>query len=163
MHPAHTEFTHRPATAEDAAFQFQVYASTRSEELAALGWPAAQQEAFLRMQYNIRRQSYQAAYPDAERSILLAEGAPAGTAIVWRAPAEIQLVDVAFLPEFRSRGLGTRFLDRLIGEARRSALPLRLSVLRGNPAARLYERMGFVTRSTSSMYIEMEHHGADPE
>lgn len=157
------ELSHRPASAEDAAFQFEVYASTRAEELAGLGWSAAQQEAFLRMQYSMRRQSYEMSSPDARHSILLSAGVPAGTAIVWRAPAEIQLVDIAFLPEFRNRGLGTRFLEGLIGEARRSALPLRLSVLRGNPATRLYERMGFVARSTSSMYIEMEHHGADPQ
>lgn len=47
--------------------------------------------------------------------------------------------------DFRGRGLGTRLLAELIGQARSRDLPgLSLSVEEGNPARALYERLGFV-------------------
>ena len=62
-------------------------------------------------------------------------------------------LDLALMPpvrEFvdgeRRRGVGTRLLAALVAEAERSALPaLSLSVEPDNPAARLYERLGFRT------------------
>ena len=153
----------RPPTAADGDLLFRLYASTRAEEVAAFGWPPAMQESFLRMQFQARRQSYEAAYPESTGAILLSDGAAAGAAIVWRGPAEIRLLDIALLPEFRNRGLGTLWITGLIREACAARLPLRLSVLPGNPASRLYERLGFVPRpSAGSLYIEMEHNGADP-
>jgi ribosomal protein S18 acetylase RimI-like enzyme len=115
---------------------------------------------FLRMQFRARRQSYAAAFADAAPAILLAGEQAAGTATVWRGPAEFRLVDIAFLPEYRNRGLGARWISGLIEEAGAAALPLRLSVLLGNPAIRLYQRLGFVATVSGSMYIEMEHKDA---
>ena len=46
--------------------------------------------------------------------------------------------------EFRGRGIGTQLIERLVCEARRTGLPgISLSVSNGNPAARLYERLGY--------------------
>lgn len=46
----------------------------------------------------------------------------------------------------RGEGLGTLLLEALIVEARQRGLPaLSLSVEPENPAARLYERLGFIT------------------
>jgi ribosomal protein S18 acetylase RimI-like enzyme len=109
--------------------------------MAAWGWPPAQQDGFLRMQFHARAQSYVAAYPDAAHSILLCNGDLAGTAIVWRAGAEFRLVDIALLPEFRNRGLGTLWISRLIREADAAAVPLRLHVLHANRAVLLYRRL----------------------
>jgi GNAT superfamily N-acetyltransferase len=163
MNLAHSALSERPASADDGDFLFRLYASTRAEELAAFGWPPAQLESFLRMQFHARRQSYAAAFSDAVHSILLAGTTAAGSAIVWRGAQEIRLVDIALLPEFRNRGLGGQWISGLIREARAAGLPLRLSVLHGNPAGRLYERLGFVPKSAGPMYIEMEHHAGDPE
>jgi len=44
---------------------------------------------------------------------------------------------------FQRRGIGTEVMKRLIGEATESNLPVRLNVVRINPARRLYERLGF--------------------
>jgi ribosomal protein S18 acetylase RimI-like enzyme len=160
--PAPTALTDRPASPDDADFLFRVYASTRADEFAILGWPPAQQHAFLRMQYNMRGQSY-AAYKGAQTSVLMLDGAAAGSAIVWRGADEIRLVDIALLPEFRNRGLGGQWISRLLSEARAAGLPLRLSVVISNPARKLYERLGFVAKSDGSMYIEMESYGAGSE
>ena len=46
--------------------------------------------------------------------------------------------------EFRGAGIGSRLMKDLEAEARRAGFPrISLSVSKGNPAARLYERLGY--------------------
>ena len=148
----------RAAVPEDSNFLWKVYRSTRLDEVALFGWPPAQQDAFLEMQYRARCQSYRAAFPEAECLVLLENGVDAGSMIVARTGAEIRLVDIALFPEYRGRGLGAAAIDGLIREAAQSSMAVRLSVLCGNPAIRLYRRLGFDVISSDPMYIEMEHH-----
>jgi ribosomal protein S18 acetylase RimI-like enzyme len=145
----------RPATAADEAFCFSVYTSTRAEELAAWGWGAAQQEIFLKMQFAAQAASYRAAFPEASRAIVLRGDRPVGTLIVNQAAEEIRLIDIALLPEHRGAGLGTEVIRRLQAEAHGSGRPLRLQVLKTNPAARLYARLGFITTGSDEMRVEM--------
>lgn len=145
----------RSATAADAAFCFSVYASTRAEELAAWGWGAAQQEIFLKMQFAAQAASYRADFPGALHAIVRRGDRTVGTLIVNHTAEEIRLVDIAFLPEHRGAGLGTEVIRRLQAEARGSGRPLRLQVLKANPAARLYARLGFITTGSDEMRVEM--------
>ena len=46
---------------------------------------------------------------------------------------------------YQRRGVGTQVMKRLIGEAARANQPVRLNVVKINPALRLYERLGFHT------------------
>ena len=56
----------------------------------------------------------------------------------------IQLFNLMVAPEFQNRGLGAALLRRLLADAQARRLPVRLQVMKVNPARRLYERMGFV-------------------
>lgn len=152
----------RPEGPSDEAFLLRLFAGTRAAELAFLGPPGAapggwtpMQETFLRIQHLAQTRGYQAAYPNAERSIVLLGGEPAGRWMVDREGESIVLVDVAFLPEHRGKGLGTALLKRLLAEASGAASALgpsaaatgrkvKLHVALGNPAIRLYQRLGFV-------------------
>lgn len=154
-------FSLRPASPIDSEFLLRVYASTREEEMDAWGWSAAQQSSFIRMQYEVRKRSYATAYPSAEFSVILLDNVPAGSMIIFRGASEIRLLDIALLPEFRGRGVGRDLIGRLISEAARSKLPVRLSVLLGNKAARLYERLGFVATGGDQIYCEMERPSAE--
>jgi ribosomal protein S18 acetylase RimI-like enzyme len=151
------DFSMRAASPHDGDFLWKVYASTRRQEVAMFGWPPEQQIMFLEMQYRARTQSYAAMYPDAENFVLLDAGNLAGYMMIGRDASKTTLVDIALLPEFRNRGVGTRAVVGLMEEARRRSLPLRLSVARGNPAMRLYERLGFSAISADPVYIEMEY------
>jgi GNAT superfamily N-acetyltransferase len=44
---------------------------------------------------------------------------------------------------FQKRGIGTEVLRRIIDEASRRKLPVRLAVVKFNPSRGLYERLGF--------------------
>jgi ribosomal protein S18 acetylase RimI-like enzyme len=146
----------RPASASDSEFLIQVYLSTRQAEMGSWGWSPAQQAAFVRMQYDARQRGYAAEYPSAETSIICAGGVPVGSMIIYRGNGEIRLVDISLLPEFRGRDIGGDLIGRLKSEAVRSKVPLKLSVLRDNPATHLYERLGFIIKGGDAMYSEME-------
>lgn len=146
----------RSFRADDQEFLFRLYASTRIQEIAAFGWPEAQQQAFLRMQFNAQQQWYKMSYEQAEHQIIEQNGIPIGRLLVLRQPAAVLLVDIALLPEFRGKGIGGELIRKLIEECDQQKLPLRLQVQRVNPAQRLYERLGFKKTGEDQMYFQME-------
>ncbi len=151
----------RPVAASDDAFLFELYASTRAGEMAAWGWSAAQQEPFLRMQWMAQKRGYEARFPSEGHVILELEGKPVGRLWVVRGEHELLLVDVTLLPAYQGSGLGTSLLRSLQGDAAAAGRPLRLHVLRNNPALRLYTRLGFTPvagqgEGTSETYLSLE-------
>lgn len=57
--------------------------------------------------------------------------------------AETPEMGMAVLPAYRNRGIGTSLLARLIASAENFYEYISLSVAAGNPALRLYRRLGF--------------------
>jgi ribosomal protein S18 acetylase RimI-like enzyme len=76
--------------------------------------------------------------------------------MVARQQPAATLVDIALLPEHRGKGIGGGLIRELIGQCDQQKLPLRLQVLRTNPALRLYERLGFTRTAEDQIYIQME-------
>lgn len=143
----------RPAQPSDQPFLFQVYASTRQAEMAAWGWEPAQQETFLWMQFQHRTQAYRMQFPKAEYHLILDAERPIGTMILAHEQGALRLVDIALLPEARGTGIGSELMRALQAEAARTGRALHLHVNKGNPARRLYDRLGFtVTRETDIAY-----------
>jgi len=124
--------------------------------MAAWGWTPARQSDFITMQFGVRQRGYAAAYPSAETCVISFGEAQAGSIITSRARNEIRLVDIALLPEFRGCGVGGEVIRGLVSEAGESGSVLRLSVLRGNRAEHLYERLGFIATGGDAVYCEME-------
>lgn len=144
--------TTRPLLPTDQEFSYQVYASTRLEELALIPWPDVKKEAFVRMQFEIRDQQYRSEYPEALTEIILCNDVPAGTLITSQTADTLFLVDIALLPHFRGAGIGARILQDLQAQGKKVIL----HVLKDNPAQHLYSRLGFVTVAEDSMYLGME-------
>jgi ribosomal protein S18 acetylase RimI-like enzyme len=149
-------FSLRPACLDDEAFSFQVYASTRAEEMAVVPWSNEQKHAFLQMQFNAQTQSYRQQFPRAEYQVILRDGVAAGRLIVDRDGDCILLIDIALLPEHRGFGMGRALISDLKTEAQQSGKPVRLYVEEFNPAYRLYERLGFQKIDEAGFYHRME-------
>ena len=155
------DFTLRKATAEDEAFLYRLYASTRAGELAATGWNAEQQEHFLKMQFRIQHNTYAANWPQAEHHIVIADEQPVGHIIFNRADKEILTIDLALLPEYRGLGIGSALLKNVLAEGAQSGKPVVLHVLKQNVRAiSLYERLGFRVCADVGMYFRMDCHPA---
>jgi ribosomal protein S18 acetylase RimI-like enzyme len=93
--------------------------------------------------------------------VILVDGQPAGRLYVSREDDEIRIVDIALLPEYCNRGIGTTLLKGLQSEAAAAGKPLRIHVERFNPALRLYERLGFRQIDDRGVYLFMECRGGD--
>jgi GNAT superfamily N-acetyltransferase len=147
----------RPVTDEDDAFLVDVYYSTRATELAQAQWKPGQREAFVKTQFDAQRREYDVRFPDAEYNLILVDDQPAGRIWIGRSEKQIRLLDIALLPEFQNRGVGTLLLNRLIHESVISGKPLRhmVFVLNDN-ADRFYERLGFVEIEDHGAYKHME-------
>jgi len=105
-----------------------------------------------------------------------ADGEPTGVVWVTRFPAEapgygfvradVPELSVCVLPGYRGAGLGAMLVGAAVAEARRRSLPaLSLSVEDGNPARRLYERLGFrpaaVAAEPGTLLLDLRMTGAD--
>ena len=73
-----------------------------------------------------------------------------------RRAAEIRIVDIALLPPWRNRGVGTALLRNILAEGERAELPITIHVECFNPALRLYERLGFRKVEDKGVYYFME-------
>ena len=146
----------RPIRPDDEAFLYEVYASTRTEELALVDWDDTQKAAFLHMQFAAQHQFYQEHYTQTDFLIILRDTVPVGRLYIARWQDEILIVDITLLPPYRHAGIGSAILRDLLAEATAAHKPVRIHVEKFNPALRLYERLGFVPMADKGVYLFME-------
>jgi ribosomal protein S18 acetylase RimI-like enzyme len=146
----------RPIEDADQSFLQRVYASTREQELAPVPWSAEQKEAFVAMQFAAQSAHYAEHYSGMTSDVVLVDGEPAGRLLVARWRAEIRIVDIALLAEFRGRGAGGELLAELIDEATEMNKRLSIHVERDNRALGLYQRLGFEPVGETGVYLRME-------
>ena len=155
--PAGNALTLRRVEPDDEEFLVALYASTREEELAQVEWAEGQKEQFLRWQYGLQRSEYQTRFPDADYYIVLMDNQAAGRIWIGRDHQQIRLLDIALLPGFQNRGIGTILIRRLIDEASQTNKFLRHMVfVLNNDAHRFYERLGFAVIEDLGAYKHME-------
>jgi ribosomal protein S18 acetylase RimI-like enzyme len=148
--------TLRPARADDEPFLLRVYAGARAEELAPVPWSAEQKAAFVAQQFAAQTAHYARHYDGMSADVVLVDSVPAGRLLVARWPAEIRIVDITLLPEFRGRGAGSGLLHDLMREAAHARKRLSIHVERFNRARGLYRRLGFRPAGDEGVYVRME-------
>lgn len=157
--PNYPSLRFRAISGKDRDTLAEIYASTRREELAPLlDWSAVQKERFLRDQFELQHKYYQDTYPEATFDLVLADGQVLGRLYVDRRADEIRIIDIALLPQYRSKGIGGAILQSLLSEAasRHQGRVVRIHVEHMNPAMRLYQRLGFYQLEDKGVYKLME-------
>ncbi|MDM5072193.1 GNAT family N-acetyltransferase [Aeromonas bestiarum] len=141
----------------DRTFLCELYLSRRWVEVRAVpGWNDAQRRAFLYSQAELQRQHYENHFPAADFLIVEQAGSPIGRLCVNREAHDMRIVDIALLPAWQGRGIGTQLLRTLLAEADADRQSCSLSVEQGSPARRLYERLGFQPCADSGLYTQMQ-------
>ncbi len=146
----------RPLRPDYAACLYEVYASTRLDELALVDWDDSHKAALLHRQCAAQHQFYQERYTQTDFLVILRDTVPVGRLYVARWQDEIRIVDIALLPPYRNAGIGTAILRDLLAEAAAAHKPVRIHVEKFNPALRLYERLGFAPIEDKGVYLFME-------
>jgi len=149
--------TLRPMADEDMPFVAALYASTRADEFAPLGWPPAALQTFLAQQHDAQHRHFRSAYPDADWLIVERGGEPVGRLYLDENETEVRLIDISLMPACRGAGLGGTLIADLISHADASGKPVALHVAKSNPGARrLYLSLGFHPTGEDGMYETME-------
>jgi GNAT superfamily N-acetyltransferase len=90
-----------------------------------------------------------------DQQILELRGETAGCLCLKESAEELRLARLFILPQFQNRGSGTRIMEEIVELSDRKKLPVRLRVLRVNPARRLYDRSGFQVIEEDATHFTM--------
>jgi len=136
--------TRRPATLADVPFLLELRRLTMNGHLAASGLSLSDANHLQRVEFEF----------DAAR-VLERDGQPVGLLKLARRQLDWELVQIQLIPALQGGGHGRALLEEVLAEARAAGATVRLSVLKLNPARRLYERMGFVVATENDHSYEM--------
>jgi ribosomal protein S18 acetylase RimI-like enzyme len=153
----------RPQTEHDVPFLTRLYISLRWEEVQVVQqWTDEDRLVFLTDQFQKQYQHYATHYNGSDFLIIEKDGEPIGRLGLDRGnDADLRVVDIGFLPEWRGKGLGAAFLTAVQDEARAEGKKASIHVEQENPAKRLYARLGFRDVKQNGPYWLMHWH-ADP-
>jgi ribosomal protein S18 acetylase RimI-like enzyme len=149
----------RAARDADAPLLRALFETARPDAAVLAAWPELVRRPFLDQQFQFQTLHYARVYPDADRLLVIADGAAIGRMILSRQIEQWCVVDIALLPAWRGQGIGTLLLQTVKAAAEGASVPcMRLSVDGRNPARRLYQRLGFaaVGERDGMANVEME-------
>ena len=136
----------RSVVEKDIDFLYALHVATMKEYVdQTWGWDDAFQEAVFRKNY-----------APAEIQIITYDGRDMGMLSVEERDEDVFLCAIEVHPEYQRKGIATAIINSIIHEGVQKTKPVRLRVLKVNPAKQLYERLGFsVVEETPSHYIMM--------
>jgi ribosomal protein S18 acetylase RimI-like enzyme len=138
----------RPACSGDFSFLRTLHRTALKEYVAQIwGWDEEQQEKLLRERFD-----------PVKMQIIQLEGRDIGVLQVDDNGTEIVLTSILIVTECQNRGIGSQIITDIIAKADERRVPLKLSVLKPNPARTLYERLGFSITSEEEVRYWMTYH-----
>lgn len=90
-----------------------------------------------------QRESFASQWKLDEVQIITVDGKDVGWLQIAELPTELRLQQFFVVPDRQGEGIGTEALQRLLTTCRQIGQQVALTVLKNNPARRLYERSGF--------------------
>lgn len=149
----------RPVVDGDEEFLYRVFVAVHGLRFASLPLPKPTLDNLLSLQFRGQQSSYRAQYPNGCEYIVTQGEECVGSLLLATSAAEVRLVNIALLPEWQRRGIGTQVLRDLMAAATPQR-PLRLSVGSDNEGAlRLYRALGFVVTEQGQTHWQMQWAG----
>jgi ribosomal protein S18 acetylase RimI-like enzyme len=140
----------------DLCWLRDLYASTRAEEMRSVPWDAQTKRRFLDQQFDLQHAHFVGHFGDSEfLAVELAPNKPIGRYYISRGDP-MHIVDIALLPEYRQRGIGTALIEHTLAEARERQCSVLLHVVKANErAAKLYQGLGFTVQGDAGLHWAM--------
>lgn len=135
----------RKATPDDIPFLLELRESTMSAQLVAAGIELSTKETLTRVMHKFEC-----------ADVVLLDGKPVGVIKVSQSEKQWKIDQIQLIPSTQGKGLGTNLLKTVIEQATTAGATLTLSVLKKNPAKRLYESLGFTTTGSDDHEYFME-------
>ncbi|MCT9075072.1 GNAT family N-acetyltransferase [Streptomyces fulvoviolaceus] len=135
----------RPASVADVEAIVEVRAVAMRPDLERLG----------RYDEHRVRQRFRDAFEPAHTWVIEVGGELAGCVALRPAEDAHWLEHFYLAPHLQGSGIGTAVLSRMLERCDREGVPVRLNVLQGSPARRLYERYGFTLETEDPVDLFM--------
>jgi ribosomal protein S18 acetylase RimI-like enzyme len=122
-----------PAAAGDYEFARDTYYATMRWIIERLfGWNQAEQDASFASQFRLE-----------DARLIMMDDQRVGWIQTQQGDSAVTLHQFYVVPELQRRGIGTQVLRLMIQEARNQGKPLKVAVVKINPAKSFYDRFGF--------------------
>lgn len=150
-------FSLRALHDNDLPWLRDLYASTRTEEMAPVPWPELVKRTFLDEQFGLQHRHYLSHFADTDfLAIEHVEHGTVGRYYLQRVAPEHLLVDISLFPALRGSGIGGALIRQSQLDAAALGHGMRLHVHAANAGARrLYERLGFVADALEGTHQSM--------
>jgi ribosomal protein S18 acetylase RimI-like enzyme len=144
------EIEMRQTTADDVDLFWRIFrASMKGYISQARGeWNEEREEAQFRYQLDL-----------AASRIIRAKNLEVGFIMAPTRDGALWIHTICIDPEHQNKGIGTEVMRSVVGEAKERTMALYLSVLKVNPARRLYERLGFRVVEETRHHFRMQFSG----
>ena len=148
--------TLRPARMDDQEFLYRLFYSVYAEKLQLVLLSAEEKKALVELLYQGFSQHYNSLAPASDDRLVLLDNECIGRMILLQMREEIRLADLAILPQYRRRGIGSALIGQLQTESTMSKRPVRLQVARFDRALGFYQRLGFYKIDAAGPYLHLE-------
>ena len=138
---------YRKAKDEDIEWLLDLRVETMGPHLIASGKPLSIEEQRERLLQN---------YEHIE--VIICDSDDVGMVKTVKGQGHWELVQIQMKPHCQNRGFGSEVIRKIISEAQFLDIPLTLSVLKVNPAKRLYDKLGFNVVGETSWSYKMSTH-----
>ncbi|MEU6716098.1 GNAT family N-acetyltransferase [Nonomuraea sp. NPDC046802] len=142
----------RPASAADVEAVAELRAMVLRADLERLGRYDGQRV----------RQRLRDGFAPAHTWMIEVDGAPVGCVALRPTKSTYWLEHFYLSSDSQGRGIGSAVLSRLLERCDREDAMVRLNVLQGSPARRLYERHGFTVETEDEVDVFMVRHPNSP-
>jgi ribosomal protein S18 acetylase RimI-like enzyme len=148
--------TLRPTRADDTEFLYRLFYSVHAEKLQVAPLSAEEKTRLVELMYQGFTRHYSLLAPVLDDRLILLNNESIGRMILLQTRDEIRLADLAILPEYRQRGIGSALIGQVQTESTMSKRPVRLQVAQFDRALGLYRRLGFYKTDVEGPYIHLE-------
>ncbi len=145
----------------DKSFLVELYASTRSEEMALVPWNNEQKETFLQMQFEAQNQYYRERYPNASFDLIKLEDNPVGRLYVAELADEIRIIDLTFLPAHFNPEIFVALIGEILQKGAQVGKPVRIYLENYSPQTEIFVRWGFQKIDEQGIYFLWQRDPAD--
>jgi len=145
-----------PISDNDLPFLYEVYASTRQEEMAKTNLPTEEINNFLLMQFNLQHQHYMKYYPNSSYNLIQFKNKNIERLYIDKGEKDILVIDITLLPNYKGKKIGYRIMSKILAEAIEQNKPVFLHVEKFNPALQFYLQLGFQIQEDKDVYYYLK-------
>lgn len=110
----------------------------------------------LYMQFKAKMHQYEKDFPYKDTYLIYIEDFLCGYILTSLEKGVLSIVDVAILPLYQGRGIGSWIIENSIVLAGEGVTMVKLAVLKNNTAKALYIKLGFILKSEDDLYLYLQ-------